>query len=141
MKTIRVTEIKNYRGGKLMVPEFDINGEVLQEPVLDRNGKPIEDAQGNQLMQPVTTKPANILTVLDYLVMDFPRNLFTMKHITECGRLHNKVAEAREKNAESIDLEDSQYEWLVGVLKNDKIGIPMFGMNVTSILESLGATI
>jgi hypothetical protein len=137
MKTIKVTEVKNFRGGKLAVPEFDLNGDVLQEPLRDKDGKELLDSTGAVIMRPITTRPATTITCLDYLIMDFPRSLLTMKHITECSRLQTIICEAKEKHLDVINLEDAQYEWLIGVLKNDKIGVPMFGQNVTSLLNTI----
>lgn len=139
MKNIRIVEVKNYRGGKLSVPEYDIDGNVVQAPLTDGNGKVLNDALGNPIMKPTTGRSANVLTCLDCLLMDFPRNLLTAKHIAECNRLYAKLAEAREKNLDTLSLEDAQWDWLVSVLKNDRIGVQTFGLNNTNLLVALGA--
>ncbi len=140
MKTIKIVEVKNYRGGKLSVPEFNIDGEIKTEPVLGTNGSQLTDSLGNPVTRPVSSRTATVLSCLDYFVMDFPRTLLTMKNITECTRLHSKVSEAMDKHSDTIELEDAQFEWLVSALKNDKLGVQMFGLNITSLLGALGAS-
>lgn len=141
MKTIKITEVRNYRGGILRVPEFDANGEMLKEPLLDPAGKEILDTGGNPVMAITAGKPATVFSILDYFILDFPRQQLTMKHISECTRLQAKLSEAKERGLDEINLEDSQLEWLVSAIKNDRIGVPMFGQNVISVLSALGATV
>jgi len=140
MKCIEINELKNYRGGALLVPRFNEMGEVITAPIVGPKGETILDKAGEPLTRPVTGS-GTILDILDYALLDFPRNKLTMKHITEATRLMGQIAKCRENNLTELQLEDAQYEWLVSILKNDQIGVPMFGLNLVSVLNALGADI
>lgn len=121
------------------MPQFDANGDEIQEPLRDAQGNEMKDATGMVIMKP-SSEPANVVSCLDYFLMDFPQNQWTMKHIAESTRLHAKLAEVKEQKLDHFELEDAQYKWLIGVLKNDKIGVPMFRMNLVSLLKAIGET-
>lgn len=140
MKNIRVVEIKNYRGGALAVPKFDVNGEVISEAIIKPDGEPLLNSVGKIVTKPIE-QPATILDILDFMVLDFPRNKLTMKHITECTRLMGAIATCRELDGHTLDIEDASYDWLIATLKMDDVGVRMFGMNLSNILAALGAII
>jgi hypothetical protein len=141
MKTIKVDKVKNYMGGALNVPVFDEMGEMVKEKILHaQTHQPILDSAGEPVTKPVT-KEGTIVDLLDVVVMEFPRNKLKMKHITEMARLHGVLAECHEQNLTEFALEDAAYEWLISILKDDQIGVPIFGMNLIGVLNALGADV
>lgn len=141
MKTIKVDKVANYLGGMLKVPVFDEMGEMVTEPLINPNTKePVLDSAGESVTRPVT-KEGTIVDLLDVLVMEFPRNKLKMKHITEMARLHGVLAECHEQNLSEFTIEDAAYDWLISVLKDDQIGVPIFGMNLIAVLKALGAEV
>ena len=141
MKTIKVDKVKNYLGGMLKVPVFDEMGEMKTEPIINpKTNEPALSSAGEPLTKPVT-KEGTIVDLLDVVVMEFPRNKLTMKHITEMSRLHGALADCHEQNLTEFALEDAAYDWLIGILRDNQIGVPIFGMNLISVLKALGAEV
>jgi len=131
-------EIKNYRGGHLAVPKFDANGVVISEPILKPDGEPLLDSAGNAVTKPAE-EPATILDILDFMILDFPREKLTMKHISEGTRLMGVIAKCRENDLAELVIEDASYEWLIATIKMDDVGVRMFSMSLANILTALGA--
>lgn len=140
MKTIKVTPIKNYRGGALNVPTFDDSGSVKTKALLKPNGEPILDNKGKEVTENVFVE-ADVVTLLDYGMIDFPREKWTMKHIAEATKLIQALSHVKETGSDELPLEDSTYKWLISVLTDDAIGVPMFGLNLPNVLTALGADI
>jgi len=121
----------------LRVPKFDSMGDVKQEAMLTPQGQPLLDAAGQPVTKPLVEN-GTIIDILDFVMMDFPRAKMTMKHITEASRLLDKLAACREQKATVLELEDAQHEWLMSVLRNDEVGVKMFGLNLPNILAAVG---
>lgn len=131
------TVVKNYRGGLLPVPLFDANGVVKTEPILKPDGEPLLDPAGNAVTKQ-TEGEATILNILDFMVMDFPREKLAMKHISEGTRLMGAIANCRENDLAELEIEDASYDWLIATVKMDDIGVRMFGMSLENVLAALG---
>lgn len=141
MKMIKVDKVKNYRGGPLEVPVFDNTGKRVEEPMVNpTTGEPVLDSAGNPVAIPIT-KESTIVDLLDCLTLEFPRAKLTNKHSAEIVRLYGKIAECREKNLTELGLEDASYDWLIGVLEDEQIGVQIFGVNLISVLNALGAEV
>lgn len=140
MKTIKVTEVKNYRGGPLMVPCFDDMGEVMTEQITGPDGKPLLDRAGQPVTQPVL-KQGTIIDLLDVGLRDFPRQKWTMTHIAQATKLLAVLAACREDDRSEFSIEDETYRWLVSILKDNEIGVPMFALNLVSVLTAIGSDI
>ena len=141
MKQIKVDKVRNYLGGMLKVPVFDEMGEMKTEPIINPNtNEPALSSAGEPLTKPVT-KEGTIADLLGVVVMEFPRTKLNMKHIAECNRLTEKIAECQKQNLTELELEDAAYEWLIAVLRDNQIGVPIFGMNLISVLKALGAEV
>jgi len=137
MKTIRVVELKNYRGGALLIPQFDEMGEIKGEVIKQPNGEAVIDPSTGEPIKRPLNKPGTILDAIDFLLQDFPRNKFTMKVIIEASRVAATLQKTKDDNLDEIQLEDSSYDWLIAVLKDDNIGAKMFGLNLLNILTAL----
>lgn len=136
MRQIEIAEVKNYRGGPLTIPVFDMSGKVVKTPVMNDDGNPAKDAAGNMLFVPAT-QPGTILELIEFMVLDFPRDQLTLKNITEATRIVTAISAVREKKLETLDLEDASYDWLLETLQNERIGVKMFGMNLPNVLAVL----
>ena len=132
------TVVKNYRGGRLPVPLFDADGVVATEPIVKPDGKPLLDPAGNAVTKQ-TEGPATILNILDFMILDFPRDKLTMKHISEGTRLMGAIATCRENDLAELEIEDASYKWLIATMKMDDVGVRMFSMSLGNVLAALGA--
>ena len=135
MKQIADKEVKNFRGGDLFIPKIGINGDVMREPLKDALGNELKDATGQVITKPMNER-ATVKSLLEYMIMSYPQSKLNMKSITECMRLQSIL----DKSNGTIDIEDSTYEWLVNSLKDEKVGITAFGLNVTSLLQAIGSS-
>ena len=140
MKTIKVVEVKNYRGGPLLVPCFDDMGDVVTEPICGPNGKPLLDTAGQPVTEQVL-KQGTIVDLLDVGMRDFPRSKWTMSHIAQATKLLAVLAACREDGRSEFGIEDETYKWLVSILKDNEIGVPMFTLNLAPVLTAIGADV
>ena len=140
MKTIKIAEVKNYRGGRLMVPCFDEVGEMVTEPIVGPEGKPMLDQAGDPVTRPVL-KQGTIADLLDVGIRDFPPKKWTMSHIAQATKLLAVLASCREDGRSELEIEDETYKWLVSILKDNEIGVPMFALNLAPVLAAIGAEI
>lgn len=140
MKTIMIEQLDNYRGGPLMVPAFDAIGDIVTEPILGPGNKPLTDSAGNPVTQPALTH-GTIVDVLRYAMLDFPRDLLTMNHISKATKMLAALAGCKKSGTAEFHLEDEDYKWLVSVLRNDAIGVKMFGQNIAPVLTAIGAEV
>lgn len=111
---------------------------MIGTPALTKEGNPIIDQSSGDPVMVYESRPGTIIDALDLLLQDFPRNQLNMKSIMESSKLWALISDARERQATEIQLEDAHYEWLIEVLKNDRIGVPMFGLNLLPVLTALG---
>ena len=140
MRTIKIEKLNNYRGGPLMVPTLDEMGSLVREPILGSDGQKLKDTAGNPITQSVEVH-GTIVDVLGLAVLDFPREKLTMKHISEANKLLGVLAANKDTGSPELHIEDANYDWLVSVLKENEIGVRMFGLNLVSVLAALGADI
>jgi len=140
MKTIKVNKVMNYRGGPFMVPTFDEMGGAINEPIVGPDGKPLTDPSGQPVTQDVLIH-GTIVDVLDCVLRDFPRSRWTMSNIAQSTKLLAVLTACREDGRSEFDIEDETYKWLVSILKDDEIGVPMFTLNLVNVLAAIGADI
>jgi len=140
MKTIKVVEVKNYRGGPLLVPCFDDMGDVVTEPICGPNGKPLLDTAGQPVTEQVL-KQGTIVDLLDVGLRDFPRSKWTMIHVAQATKLLAVLSACRESGQSEFSIEDETYKWLVSILKDNEIGVPMFTLNLAPVLTAIGADV
>jgi hypothetical protein len=140
MKTIKIVEVKNYRGGPLLVPQFDDMGEVVTEQLTGPDGKPLLDTAGQPVTQQVL-KQGTIVDLLDVGMRDFPRSKWTMTHIAQATKLLAVLSACREGDWLEFHIEDETYKWLVSILKDNEIGVPMFALNLVSVLTAIGSDV
>ena len=110
-----------------------IAGPPLRVPELDSAAQPVADKDGR-----VKLKEADTLDLLSHFVMSFPRDKLSLKSIMEANLLYAAITKSRADSKLAISLPDSTFKWLETVLKDEQIGVPIFGLNLLVILKSLG---
>jgi len=119
-----------------------IDGDPLQLPVNDKRGnvtwekEPVLSPEGRVTAPGVQkTFDANLSDCLAMLVRFMPRDILSMDNIIQGSRLYGIVSKA--KKDEEFILNDGSYEWAKKMLRDEKVGIPLFALSVPAILDAL----
>lgn len=120
-RVIKNIPIMAYDGTPLQVPIYE-NGKIkLKRPP---DGKEIPEPE---------VKDATLADCLMMLVRFFPKELMTMENVIQGNRLYGLIRDTKEE----FTLKDASYSWTTNMLKNDKVGLAIFGMNCPAVLEAL----
>jgi hypothetical protein len=106
-----------------------IEGRPYQIPTLDEDGNAATDSKGNLI-----TRDATTVDVLRILIRAFPRDKMTFANIAEGVRLMHQLDEA---DNSTLIMDESTHDWIKKMLRDDGVGVKIFGFNLFSILDAL----
>lgn len=127
-KVIKVEPIKSVLGKAMEVPELSPVG----DPVLVDNPDGVVGMDGKILQLPKMVA-ADSVGIITMLVRLFPRNRLTMKDILLALKVRERVEVVKDG---CFTLEDAEYEWLMKCLKDDGIGVVLFGFDIVNVLKA-----
>ena len=127
-KAIKVEKIFSALGKQMEVPELSPNGDI----VLVDNPDGVKGMDGKILKQP-KMKLGDSVDIIATLIRLFPRNRLTMATITTALKVQERIKTITDG---CINLEDTEYEWLINILKDDGIGVQLFGFDIVNILKA-----
>ena len=119
----------------------------LKIPVYDEDGEVVKDKDGKN-----TTEIGTLATCLRRMIRFFPlrevtpsggvimSNLATTDNMIKANRLYEKLEDVK-KVGDSIHMKDGLLNWTTSMVRNEKVGVAMFGLNIKGILEALGSDI
>jgi len=106
----------------------DLEGNAFRLPVIDPDGQPVlEDGK-------LKSVEGDLIANLRALVKFFPRDKMTMANVIEANKLWRCLDAS---DGKVIVMEEGTHDWLRAQLKDDKVGVFMFGMNLPAILEAV----
>ena len=108
MKHVRNGPIDNYRGTNLQAPKRDEHGSELKED----NGQ---------------TQDADVRVILDLLIERLPIATLTRQDSIHITRLWSQVHKDGAGVPEEFDIEDAEWEWLIGKFEDPRITAQIFG--------------
>ncbi len=129
MKEIEIKKVKGFYGSPIMVAVYDDNGEMVTE----ENKRGIRDISGKLIKEPLA-KEADVKDLIDILIRSFPREKMTIDVIHTAIKIRDKLKISTDK----INLEDNEYDWVIKNLKNNEIGVKIFGLDLPNVLNALG---
>lgn len=127
-KVIKVQPINGVLGKPMEVPELSPVGDV----VLVDNPDGVKGMDGTILKLPKMI-PANSATIVATLIRLYPRNRLTMVAITTALKVKERIETIKDG---CFTLEDTEYEWLMNCLKDDGIGVQLFGFDIVNVIKA-----
>ena len=106
-----------------------IEGKPLKTPVLDEDGRAIEDSKGRAKL-----KEATLADVGHELLRYFPKEALSMENITHGVRFKNQLMACKDG---TLILEDAEYKWFDKMLKDETIGVRIYGFNLLAIQDAV----
>lgn len=133
MKRVKITKPKTMDGGPFLLPVVGSNGQPVL--VCMKCDQELEGDVCAKCAMPAEAKTVegDIKDILKMLVRFYPRDALCMDSIIHA----NKLNDACDQAGEWIELEPKTYEWVQEQLKNDKIGVQMFAMNLLKVLDAM----
>ena len=128
-KVIKVQPIFGTLGKQMEVPELSPVGDV----VLIDNPDGVMGMDGKLLKLPKMI-PADSATIVATLIRLYPRNRLTMVSITTALKVKERIEHITDG---CFTLEDTEYEWLMNCLKDDGIGVQLFGFDIVKVIKAL----
>ncbi len=149
-RTIKNTKPLNIDGKPIRLPVFDEQGKPIYEPVLTKDNK-VELAEDGSEVKNLKMAEGSLAKCLAFMVNQFPREMLTtakdgerkekqkepytpLDHVTYGRRL--RLA-ADVDDGEDFELGGKTFDWTLYVLKHEKVGLAIFGMNVLNIVYAL----
>lgn len=131
MKEVNLEVIPSFYGKPILVAVYDSQGELVMED----NQRGIRDMQGKLIQEPAIKK-ANICDCIDLLIRSFPREKMNLQAISRMLKIKSCLDEAKEK----LILEDAECDWVVKQLKDNDVGVKIFGLDLPNVLKHLGVS-
>lgn len=132
MKEIEIKKVKAFYGNPIMVASYDDNGEM----VMEENKRGIRDVSGKLIEEPMA-KEAGIKDLIELLIRSFPKDRMTIDNIHAAIKIRDRMRVAEDK----IIFEDNEYDWIIKNLKNNEIGVKIFGLDLPNVLEAMGSNL
>ena len=108
-----------------------IERKPLKTPKLDAEGQMIEGDKGRAVL-----KDATLVDVFNELIRYFPKERLSMENIIHGAKLKDQLLNC--KNGTLI-IEDAEYKWVDGMLKDEAVGPKIFGFNLVAIQAAADA--
>lgn len=128
-KVIKVQPILSVLGKPMEVPELSPFG----DPVLVDNPDGVVGMDGKILQLP-KMMPADSVSIIATLVRLFPRNRLSMKTIETALKVQERIKVVKDG---CFTLEDEEYKWLMQCLKDDGIGVQLFGFDIVNVIKAI----
>lgn len=127
-KTIKVKPILSVLGKPMEVPTFDSMGDF----VMVDNPDGVKGMDGKIMKQP-KMKEGTTADIPMVMIRMFPRQRLNMNSILMALKVKERIEAV--KNG-CFTLEDVEYDWLINSLKDDGVGVPLFGFDVVNVLKA-----
>ena len=116
-----------------LAPVIGIEGFPIKIPQM-QDGAPVTGEDGN-----VVFKDANLADILDVLVRGWPvrEAPLTLENITHATRMKSQMLESAKNGSDVLVLEEAEHDWIKKVLRDDKIGPKIYGMNTLKVIDAL----
>lgn len=147
-KRIRLEEMKTLMGNSFREAERDEVGNAILEPRKDAEGKPImqvprDTKTGNaipnampelvyQARTTVVKKPLPML--LKRLYLQIPRDRLTRQDTIYGTRMFQNITDSQDGY---IELDDDIHDWVKEKLKDEKVGLEIFGTELNVIEKAV----
>lgn len=129
-KTIEVKPILSILGKPIEVPDLTPMGDLL----MVNNPDGVKGMDGKILKQP-KMKEATTADIPMTMIRLFPRNKLNMSAIMIAMKVKERVDAVKNGH---FTLEDTEFDWLINSLKDDGIGVQLFGFDVVNIIKAFG---
>jgi hypothetical protein len=140
-KVFKLETILDVQGRNFTGPERDKEGKVVREIARDAEGKPVmqvpRDQKGNPIpgVEPepvyqIKTKKLekdSFPELLKGLYLNIPGDLLTRQDTIYGTRMFQNIAAMKDG---VLELDDDIHDWIKEKLKDDKIGIKIFGVDL-----------
>ena len=123
MKHVPNKQATNYQGSPLLIVERDNLGNVVWE----------DEGQGRPSMV-----EARMAQVLWALIMGLPGQTLTRQDSIHATRLYAQINKhLTQADDVNMNIEDAEYDWIIHSMKDDKVGVRIFGVNSYVIEQQL----
>jgi hypothetical protein len=131
------------------IPILNIEGRPLQLPTYDITGKPVTETASNQVSCPnckaVIHEEIKVNKLADGKLSDCLRMMLRffpvkeypqMENVQKVNQLWMRLDSIKPTDVD-FQLSDGLFDWTLKMLKDEKVGVAMFGVNVLRIQYAL----
>ena len=122
MKHVKNATINHFKGKPLKLPKKDDSDEIEWE---DR-------ARGIPVMEEAT-----VAKLVSLIIESIPRDIFTRQDSIHCSRLWTQAHDSLAKGTGVLDIEDTEWDWLLKQVADYKVGAMVFGASRYTVESQL----
>ena len=147
MKRIKLEEMKTVLGKTFLKAVRDDDGNPIMEVRRDAEGKPltevVRDKEGNavgiQTAYRARTEPMDkaLCELLKMFFLSIPADKFTRQDAIFGTKLVGNIDKSLQNGHNVLEIDEDVHDWIKRKLMDDKIGVPIFGVNLHIIEQAL----